>query len=83
MNYFQFVNRINNDKPTTSLVFVATEPSFDEVHYCGSKALFGKFNIRPQTTDQNSGIAAKILLAILRDIFNLRLVFRSKLFDSN
>lgn len=83
MNDFRFIDRINDDKPATGLVFVATEPSFDEVHYCRAKTLFGKFNIRPQATDQNSGIAAKILLAILSDIFNLRLVFRSKLFDSN
>ena len=83
MDDFRFINRVNDEKPTTSLVFVATEPSFDEVHYCRAKTLFGEFNIRPQATDQNSRIAAKILLAILSDIFNLCLVFRSKLFDSN
>ena len=69
MNDFRFIDCINDDKPATGLVFVATEPSFDEVHYCRAKTLFGKFNIRPQATDQNSGIAAKILLAILSDIF--------------
>ena len=60
MNDFRFIDCINDDKPATGLVFVATEPSFDEVHYCRAKTLFGKFNIRPQATDQNSGIAAKI-----------------------
>lgn len=47
MNDFRFIDCINDDKPAIGLVFVATEPSFDEVHYCRAKTLFGKFNIRP------------------------------------
>ncbi len=45
------INCIDNDKTASSLVFIATEPSFYKIHYRRANALLCKISIRSQSSN--------------------------------